>query len=275
MKRFTVPCDFAGTKHPFHVYIGEPCSLRHALYYQSEWLRLERGGVVPEMVINAFRDLLENARTNQVNYEDLCVHALRQAEFEQNTVIEFDFAQAKEDKKNKESAGLLSASIALKPCRFFDLFEVSGENLEGLCEALSHQVMRTQTADFHEHALARHLLSLILLIVSIQNPADWIKNLRDYLSENDEQDNASYALSVSIDCFGYVLPIDLIALADFYLFCVIELRRQIRQTIRQAIVQWATATTSAADIEMLEKYEVTAEDYLSLKKTLKTVFHPL
>ena len=48
MKRFTVPCDFNGVKHPFHVYIGEPHPKKHPLQFQSWWLSSERGGNIPQ-----------------------------------------------------------------------------------------------------------------------------------------------------------------------------------------------------------------------------------
>ena len=44
MKRFTVPCDFNGTKYPFHVYVGEPHPARHPLQHQAWWLSTIRGG---------------------------------------------------------------------------------------------------------------------------------------------------------------------------------------------------------------------------------------
>jgi hypothetical protein len=77
MKRFTVPCDFAGVKHPFHVYVGDGGAPEcHPLKYQSHWLESVRGGSIPTEVMESFQRLLTIARENNVSFEDLCVYAL-------------------------------------------------------------------------------------------------------------------------------------------------------------------------------------------------------
>ncbi len=76
MKRFTVPCDFNGKKAPFHIYIGEPNPKNHPLQHQSHWLSSERGGTIPEEVMNAFGKLHDIAKENGVSFEELCVYAL-------------------------------------------------------------------------------------------------------------------------------------------------------------------------------------------------------
>ncbi|MEM8962551.1 MAG: DUF2610 domain-containing protein [Acidobacteriota bacterium] len=84
MRRFTVPCDFGGTTSPFDVYIsgGEPLEGYHPLHFQSLWLREERGGEIPQEVMDSFAKLLELARKNGVDFEELCVHAMQEAEKE-------------------------------------------------------------------------------------------------------------------------------------------------------------------------------------------------
>ncbi len=79
MKRFTVPCDFGGQKHPFHVYIGEPHPKKHPLQNQSSWLSSERGGTIPQDVMDSFEKLFKIAQENNVSFEDLCVYALGNA----------------------------------------------------------------------------------------------------------------------------------------------------------------------------------------------------
>jgi hypothetical protein len=76
MKRFTVPCDFNGVKHPFHVYIGEPHPKKHPLQFQAWWLSTERGGTIPQDVMDSFEKLFKIAQENNVSFEDLCVYAL-------------------------------------------------------------------------------------------------------------------------------------------------------------------------------------------------------
>jgi hypothetical protein len=86
MKRFTVPVDFAGVKAPFHIYVGEPLGRGvHPLKYQAMWLKEERGGTVPQDVMDSFAKLHAIAAENRVSFEDLCVYALGQAQQESSS----------------------------------------------------------------------------------------------------------------------------------------------------------------------------------------------
>lgn len=79
MKKFTVPCDFGGQKAPFDVYIGNPKPGNHPLQNQASWLSKERGGTIPQEVMDSFQKLLDLAEKNNVSFEDLCVYALNAA----------------------------------------------------------------------------------------------------------------------------------------------------------------------------------------------------
>jgi len=83
MKRFTIPCDFAGVKYPFHVYVGEPNAEEHPLKYQELWLRTIRGGAIPSDVMSSFERLHKIALENNVSFEDLCAYALGTAAAEE------------------------------------------------------------------------------------------------------------------------------------------------------------------------------------------------
>lgn len=76
MKRFTIPCDFGGQKAPFHIYVGEPDPSKHPIMNQANWLSSERGGSVPQEVMDSFQKLHDIAKENNVSFEDLCVYAL-------------------------------------------------------------------------------------------------------------------------------------------------------------------------------------------------------
>jgi hypothetical protein len=88
MKRFTVPCDFNGTKYPFHVYVGEPHAQRHPLQHQAWWLSTIRGGTIPQEVMDSFERLHKIALENNVSFEDLCVYALGTAAAEEGKPIQ-------------------------------------------------------------------------------------------------------------------------------------------------------------------------------------------
>ncbi|MCB8978650.1 MAG: DUF2610 domain-containing protein [Ardenticatenaceae bacterium] len=79
MKRFTVPCNFGHTTAPFHIYIGEAGPRRHPLYYQSVWLREERGGEIPTEVWDSFEVLWQLALKHDVHFEKMCIHSLGNA----------------------------------------------------------------------------------------------------------------------------------------------------------------------------------------------------
>ena len=68
MKKFTVPCDFGGQRSPFTIYIGEPESQHHPLYWQSNWLSKERGGAIPPEVMDSVAKLKDIATKNNVLY---------------------------------------------------------------------------------------------------------------------------------------------------------------------------------------------------------------
>lgn len=79
MKKFTVQCDFNGQKSPFTIYIGEPEPSHHPLHFQADWLSKERGGTIPQEVMDSVSKLYDLAQKNKVSFEDLCAYALNSA----------------------------------------------------------------------------------------------------------------------------------------------------------------------------------------------------
>ncbi len=80
MKRFTVPVDFSGVSHPFHVYIWDAPNAPVPTDAQFDWVEQARGGRVPEDVRESFRKLFKIAKDNNVSFQDLCVYALNAAQ---------------------------------------------------------------------------------------------------------------------------------------------------------------------------------------------------
>ena len=79
MKKFTVPCQFGPQTAPFTIYIGRPKRENHPIQNQAHWLSKERGGKIPEKVMNSLEKLRDLAEKNNVSFEDLCVYALAAA----------------------------------------------------------------------------------------------------------------------------------------------------------------------------------------------------
>ena len=84
MKKFTVPCQFGSQTAPFTIYIGEPKGDVHPIHNQATWLSKERGGTVPQKVMDSLAKLRDLAQKNNVSFEDLCVYALKVAENEES-----------------------------------------------------------------------------------------------------------------------------------------------------------------------------------------------
>ncbi len=76
MKKFTINCDFNGKKVPVTFFIGNPAVGSHPLAFQSSWLGREKGGIVPEKLMNSFAKLKEIADANKVRFEDLCTYVI-------------------------------------------------------------------------------------------------------------------------------------------------------------------------------------------------------
>lgn len=83
MQHFMIPCDFGGRKAPFPIYVGHPKDDSHPLHHQSWWLSSERGGSIPQEVMDSFEKLHKIAMENNVSFEELCVYAMGEALGEQ------------------------------------------------------------------------------------------------------------------------------------------------------------------------------------------------
>lgn len=76
MKKFTVPCNFGAAQSPFTIYVGRPELKHHPLHFQSDWISKNRGGSIPNDVMDSIGKLFELSKKNKVSFEELCVYAL-------------------------------------------------------------------------------------------------------------------------------------------------------------------------------------------------------
>ena len=114
MKKFTVPCDFNGAKSPFTIYVGSPKEDHHPIHFQSDWLSKERGGTVPQEVMDSLSQLRDIATKNGVSFEDLCVYALgaaqQEAEDEENATDNDNYDDSDEDNSDNDNDGMQVAT---------------------------------------------------------------------------------------------------------------------------------------------------------------------
>lgn len=105
VKKFTANCTFGGQVSPVTLYVGNPTKGNHPLAFQSKWLSSERGGTIPNNIMESFSKLSEIAEKNKVPFEDLCSYVID--EIQSNKTLESDAKRATElagsDKKNSEN----------------------------------------------------------------------------------------------------------------------------------------------------------------------------
>ena len=88
MKKFSISCDFNGQMFPFVIYVGDPKADHHPVYFQQNWLSKEKGGAIPQEVMDSLEKLRDLAAKNSVPFEELCVYALGAAQEEAEEEIE-------------------------------------------------------------------------------------------------------------------------------------------------------------------------------------------
>lgn len=57
-----------------------PEKAHHPLHFQADWLSKERGGNIPQEVMDSLQKLLEISIKNNVPFEDLCAYAIESAQ---------------------------------------------------------------------------------------------------------------------------------------------------------------------------------------------------
>lgn len=103
MKKFTVPCQFGPQTSPFTIYIGNPKKDNHPIQNQAHWLSKERGGKIPEKVMDSLDKLRDLAEKNNVSFEDLCVYALTAAKKQEEDEVGQDNNQPEEEQSTQKT----------------------------------------------------------------------------------------------------------------------------------------------------------------------------
>ncbi len=113
VKKFTTNCDFSGTKRPVTLFIGESFSGVHPLAFQSRWLSKEKGGTVPNEIMDSFSKLKDIADQSRVSFEELCGHIIDELNESKSLASNLkrasEFTQTSEEKITN-SADILNAN---------------------------------------------------------------------------------------------------------------------------------------------------------------------
>lgn len=87
MLQFEIVCNFqGGRKETVGFYIGLPEPGHHPIHFQAKWLNGEKGGSVPEDVMKSLQELYNTAKSNNLDFTELCSFALNSATKNQKTV---------------------------------------------------------------------------------------------------------------------------------------------------------------------------------------------
>lgn len=103
VKKFTANCDFPGKKSPVTLYVGNPALGSHPLNFQNKWLSENKGGAIPQDIMNSFEKLVELSEKNRVPFEDLCEYVIEElksiASVGKDANRAKEFSTKKDDKK--------------------------------------------------------------------------------------------------------------------------------------------------------------------------------
>ena len=104
-KKFTIPCNFSGQAVMTDFFIGEPAEGQHPINFQAKFLASNKGGIVPQEVMDSMTKIKTLADEHNVSFEDLFIYTLNIANNEQQIENkEFNKILIDADKANKQIA---------------------------------------------------------------------------------------------------------------------------------------------------------------------------
>ncbi|CAL7963690.1 hypothetical protein MIDIC_70056 [Alphaproteobacteria bacterium] len=74
--KMDVPCDFGGRVAKVAIYIGSPKMDQHPIFFQAKFIQSERGGTIPQEIMDSLEKLQKLALEHGVPFEELCKYAL-------------------------------------------------------------------------------------------------------------------------------------------------------------------------------------------------------
>lgn len=80
VKKFITKCDFGATKQPVTLFIGDSFTGVHPLAFQSKWLAEQKGGSIPNDIMDSFSELKDISDESKVSFEELCSYVVDEAD---------------------------------------------------------------------------------------------------------------------------------------------------------------------------------------------------
>ena len=100
VKKFSIPCSFGGQVQPVDFYIGNPNAENHPINFQAKWLSSERGGEVPQPMMDSIQKVKIIADENNIPFEELCAYAINLANgYKQENIPRYNKLFIEYDKK--------------------------------------------------------------------------------------------------------------------------------------------------------------------------------
>lgn len=100
IKKFIANCNFSGKKHPVTLYVGDSFEGVHPLAFQSKWLGEQKGGEIPNDIMDSFSRLKDIADRNKVSFEELCSYVIDEINSQNSLVGDLQKAQELSAPKN-------------------------------------------------------------------------------------------------------------------------------------------------------------------------------
>ncbi|WP_339040545.1 DUF2610 domain-containing protein [Candidatus Lariskella endosymbiont of Hedychridium roseum] len=101
LKKFDIPCFFNGAKQTIAVFLGDSAPDHHPLHFQAEWITKDKGGQIPQDIMETVAKIQDLAKRSNVPFMDLWQYAL---EASSNQSIEYN-------SESKSSENKISNSI--------------------------------------------------------------------------------------------------------------------------------------------------------------------
>jgi hypothetical protein len=80
VKKITVNCNFSGSSSPVTFYIGDSAIEKNPIGFQSKWLSENKGGSVPEKLMDSLIKIKKISDEHNIPFEELYDHVVKEIE---------------------------------------------------------------------------------------------------------------------------------------------------------------------------------------------------